>query len=240
MGRIESAIVQSHLQCKQILQAMEAELLEIPKGSLVCRTLRGKQYYHLQFRDAQGKVHNQRIEEADIEKTQKLLGRRKVLKQDISQLQRYMKITEKAFPLLHSCVTENLIAPGSAPDPDRPYLTLKGEYVRSKSELIIANELYVNQIPYEYEKPLYLKGRSYPVHPDFTIYTPQQNLTVYWEHCGLMGNEEYRAKWEHKRQAYERSKISEWNKNLIVTYEYKGNDLDLYDIRRHIALLKQL
>ena len=43
---------------------------------------------------------------------------------------------------------------GEAPD----YETDKGEIVRSKSELIIANTLAKLGIPYKYECPLFLRG----------------------------------------------------------------------------------
>ena len=46
--------------------------------------------------------------------------------------------------------------------------TDKGERVRSKSEKIIADYLYRNNILYKYEKPLYLKGYG-TVYPDFTF-----------------------------------------------------------------------
>ncbi len=46
--------------------------------------------------------------------------------------------------------------------------------------------------------------------PDFTICTPKQNKTVLWEHCGRIDNEEYRTKWNRKRQVYENNGISDW------------------------------
>ncbi len=51
---------------------------------------------------------------------------------------------------------------------DPIFYTHKGERVRSKSEVIIANLLYKYQIPYRYEFPLTIKdfGITYP---DFLI-----------------------------------------------------------------------
>ena len=50
------------------------------------------------------------------------------------------------------------------------YYTIKGERVRSKSEKIIADELYRYQIPYKYEFPLTLAthNRNIQLYPDFT------------------------------------------------------------------------
>ena len=47
-------------------------------------------------------------------------------------------------------------------------ITEKGEYVRSKSEKIIADTLTKNNINYVYELPLRLKGYG-TVKPDFTV-----------------------------------------------------------------------
>ena len=55
-------------------------------------------------------------------------------------------------------------------------LTEKGERVRSKSEKIIADFFNRRNIPYKYEKPLYLKGYG-TVYPDFTILSKRMLLT---------------------------------------------------------------
>ena len=44
----------------------------------------------------------------------------------------------------------------------------RGERVKSKSEKILADYFYRNQIPYKYEKPIYLKGYGI-IYPDFTF-----------------------------------------------------------------------
>ena len=47
------------------------------------------------------------------------------------------------------------------------FYTDKDERVRSKSEVIIANELNKAGVPYRYECPLVIHGIK--IHPDFTI-----------------------------------------------------------------------
>ena len=108
--------------------------------------------------------------------------------------------------------------------------TEKGELVRSKSEVIIANMLYENNIHYEYEKELILDG----VHklPDFTIEDAESGETWYWEHCGMMHDEKYRKKWEEKKKFYEVHGIIE-NENLIVTVE-NGNGFDSSIVKEKI------
>lgn len=78
--------------------------------------------------------------------------------------------------------------------------TLRGEMVRSKSELIIADRLHAHGIEYVYEQPLALGGQTR--FPDFTIDDAESGVTYYWEHCGLLGDPEYRARWERKRVWY--------------------------------------
>ncbi len=69
------------------------------------------------------------------------------------------------------------------------HTTLAGHKVRSKSEVIISNLLYTNQIPYRYEAALPLK--EFTAYPDFTILHPVTNKIFYWEHFGMMDNAPY-------------------------------------------------
>ena len=81
------------------------------------------------------------------------------------------------------------------------HLTDRGELVMSKSELIIADKLHNRGIDYAYEKPLnFGKGRT--CKPDFTIEDGATGLTVYWEHCGMLEDSEYRKRWDRKQKWY--------------------------------------
>ncbi len=108
------------------------------------------------------------------------------------------------------------------------YKTQCGLLVRSKSELIIANLLELNKVPFRYEAAIELDGKRY--HPDFTILNPQDNQVVYWEHFGLADNADYTVTMEHKIRTYKKHGICQWN-NLIVTYESKDCTLDVQKIR---------
>lgn len=92
------------------------------------------------------------------------------------------------------------------------YPTAKGDYVRSKSEVIIANLLYSSGLEYEYEKEL--KHAHGVMRPDFTIKTPSGN-TYYWEHLGMLGTEEYDNAWLFKKNIYD----NQFSGKLKVTYE---------------------
>jgi hypothetical protein len=78
--------------------------------------------------------------------------------------------------------------------------TNSGLAVRSKSELIIANELSHSGIAFQYEKPLMLGGSTR--YPDFTIDDDISGRTVFWEHLGLLDREDYRRSWEKKLAWY--------------------------------------
>lgn len=78
--------------------------------------------------------------------------------------------------------------------------TVKGEVVRSKSEVIIANILYSKEISYSYEKPLTLGNVT--KYPDFTIEDDESGITYYWEHCGLLTDSFYKASWDAKKIWY--------------------------------------
>lgn len=42
-----------------------------------------------------------------------------------------------------------------------------------------------------------------------------------------MDDEKYRSKWDWKKNLYAQHEISEWNHNLIVTYETKSAPLSI-------------
>ena len=69
------------------------------------------------------------------------------------------------------------------------FYTTKGERVRSKSEIIIADRLRANGIPYRYECPLKVGKKI--IHPDFTILRMSDRKILYHEHCGKMDDPNY-------------------------------------------------
>jgi ATP-dependent DNA helicase RecQ len=81
----------------------------------------------------------------------------------------------------------------------RIFETRQGELVISKSEAIIANILFDEKINYKYEEKLFYSGKKY-ILPDFTLII--NGKTYYWEHLGMIGNEEYDLKWNFKKQIY--------------------------------------
>lgn len=108
--------------------------------------------------------------------------------------------------------------------------TARGELVRSKSEVIIANALYYHHLEYVYEPVLALEGVV--KRPDFKIIDDDTGETWYWEHCGLMDDPRYKRRWEEKKAFYQKNGIKE-GKNLIVTFD-KDGALDSQKVERII------
>lgn len=96
------------------------------------------------------------------------------------------------------------------------HTTLAGHRVRSKSEVIIANLLYTNRIPYRYEAALQLNECT--VYPDFTILHPVSNKLFYWEHFGMMDKNPYCDTACNKLKTYCYNGIFP-SMQLITTYE---------------------
>jgi hypothetical protein len=101
--------------------------------------------------------------------------------------------------------------------------TLSKYYVRSKSEMNIANILSLRDIPFEYEKPLFAKDGTMYL-PDFTI--TYKGRTYYWEHIGRLDLPEYEKHWKEKEEWYHNF----FPDQLIKTYESNNQTKDIENI----------
>lgn len=104
------------------------------------------------------------------------------------------------------------------------FYTVKEERVRSKSELIIADFLQREGIPYRYEYPLHLKNFEI-VYPDFTVLNVRKRKEIYWEHLGMMDKEDYAEKAIQKIMTYQQNGYFQ-GENLILTFETRNNPLN--------------
>ena len=177
----------------------------------------------------------------------------KLLQKEISALQNYMKQTsngraiselyDSLCPARRSLITpvtltneqyaarwQNISWTGRPFAPDAPYIcTARGERVRSKSEVIIADTLFRYNIPYRYEFPITLKrinpadirrdfGSSVTLYPDFLCLNTRTRTEFYWEHFGLMDSTEYSNNAAGKLRLYTENGILA-GRNLIITME---------------------
>lgn len=108
--------------------------------------------------------------------------------------------------------------------------TARGEMVRSKSEVIIANELAHRKVEYGYEQALKINGVT--KYPDFTIEDAESGRTFYWEHCGMLHVPSYRRRWDEKLAWYKANGIlpyeegSELSGTLIITRDESNGSID--------------
>lgn len=102
--------------------------------------------------------------------------------------------------------------------------TGRGEAVRSKSEIIIADNLSFKGIEYVYEQKL-IGSDGTERYPDFTIEDAESGVTYYWEHLGMLHEKGYRERWERKLKWYRTQGILTYEKgggekgSLIITWD---------------------
>ena len=117
---------------------------------------------------------------------------------------------------------------GKTFEPDAPeYYTARGERVRSKSEVIIADTLSRLGVPYRYEYPLTLKcgGRvqtgssrsGLTVYPDFLCLNLRTRQEYIWEHFGLMDDPSYSARAIQKLHTYSENNILPGQQLILST-----------------------
>ncbi len=103
------------------------------------------------------------------------------------------------------------------------HYTSRGERVRSKSEILIADTLTELNIPYLYEKPLRLGSAI--IHPDFTILQMPARRTLFLEHFGMMDDPDYAGAAVSRIHLYIRNNIFPGDR-LIPTFETKSSPLN--------------
>ena len=118
------------------------------------------------------------------------------------------------------------------------FTTDRGEKVRSKSEVIIANALnqYSDYLDYRYEKSLWLPSHGIETHPDFTVFIKRTGRIKFWEHAGLMDNPEYSAAHVKKVACYIASGFMP-GRDLITTMETAACPLDTIMVKRMIQYI---
>lgn len=251
MEKSKNLLVARENYLQEIKQEKEKALKNAPEGSLrICNHGKRTQYY---LRNDPKDFNGTYIREKDIQLAQKLAQKdydKKVLQaveKELGAIQRYIgscptTSAEEIYESLHK-ERQKLIIPISETDEefakhwenveyqgkefysDIPeFYTAKGERVRSKSEVIIADALNRQGIPYRYEYPVYLEGMGI-VYPDFTVLNVRQRKELYLEHFGMMDDAEYAENAIQKILCYERNGIFPGD-NLILTYETRKTPIN--------------
>lgn len=244
---------------EEIREKKKISLADAPKGTMRLNTSNGRtQYFHRRDPDMRGGLY---IPQKNILFAQSLAQKdydQKVLQsieQEIKAIEKYLSSlpklgAEEIFETLHQ-ERQKLVTPIRETDEQYikrwvetpfqskeiddtvpPLFTEKGERVRSKSEMIIADILHRENIPYRYECPIWLKGLG-KVHPDFTALNIKKRKEIYWEHLGMMDSPEYAETALNRIATYEKNEIV-LGDNLIITWETKKSPLNQNSIRRII------
>jgi len=154
--------------------------------------------------------HYEELPEDIIEKIENDIAEKKSYKHDLLNYLAYLLDDYSGSKQLHQEIGLYLGVPKFKLN--KIYKTQKGDLVRSKSEVIIANMLYTAKIKYEYEEDLYYTKHDH-ILPDFTI--KEDGEVFYWEHLGMIGAEYYDKSWLEKMDVYEKY----YPDQLIRTYE---------------------
>lgn len=256
-------------ETKEMLQKIRWFKEDMPKGSLVIVKQDGIPYYKWQYRDENLTCVRKYISKKEMDKIKSLAQKgfyekvEPILQKNLKLLEKFdtsysydhgMQIYESLtqdrqsliIPLEENCVQriqnwqkEEYQQCNKYPETLR-YETNAGEFVRSKSEVIIADLLYAqaDRLLYKYERPLTLKhnGRDVLIYPDFTILNTQTGKITYWEHAGLMSKAEYASDFVWKNNLY-------YSNNLLpgidvqFTFETEEHPLEMRLIKNIISNL---
>ncbi|WP_445457722.1 ATP-dependent DNA helicase [Flavobacterium sp. HNIBRBA15423] len=113
----------------------------------------------------------------------------------------------------------------------------EGLLVRSKSEVIISNELEYRELPFEYEREFIGKNGQKRI-PDFTFIDAAGDIIIL-EHLGMLSVPSYKADWEKKKKFYEENGYR-INENLFITTESEKGGIDSKEIERVIDEIQKL
>lgn len=146
-------------------------------------------------------------------------------------------------------VQQEALAKGTALHPEHlVHKNMKGEIIRSKSEIIVNNVYETLKIPYSYEERVYWPQNAPPEAweikrrlnipdyyvPDYTCKLPD-GTKKYHEHLGLMDKDWYMENWMKKMILYYWAGIIP-GKNLIITADDCNGGIDqqaIMDLLQH-------
>ena len=244
---IYERMLQKRKEIEDKLQSIERKQQKLPDGKLICSRM--GQYYKWERSDGKKKTY---IPKKDRQLAEKLAAKKYLtaLRNDLNHekyaMDLYLRRHSNYKPEVEKLLTgspevEKLLSPYFSPlskeldewmktsyetNPKNPeHLMQKigpNEFVRSKSEAMIAKVLKQNNIPYRYEAKLQLGMAE--IYPDFTIRHPKTGKYFYWEHFGLLDNPDYVKNMHLKLQTFTSHDIMP-GINLITTFENQENPL---------------
>ncbi|MEI6132501.1 MAG: hypothetical protein WCQ41_06740 [Bacillota bacterium] len=242
---------------------LKTEQQKMPDGNLVRKLMNGVVRYYHSVKYGDGKERSQKyLSQKDKELIDKL-RRKQFVKESLkcleSKIEVFKHVMSKYKPYFPSDIIENTKLEDDLPttallSKNRAlndwskqkyekcsfhsdgllHFAQNGLKVRSKSEVIIANALVANNIPFRYEEKLTVGGRIF--YPDFTILRPKDCKIIYWEHFGLINDIDYQIRNEHKLGEFKRIGLLPW-RNYIATFDDESGSIDAQTINGIIRAL---
>lgn len=221
MDKLQNEARKELKKLEDILCKIEEFQKNAPRGCLKYQNKGKKTYFYHQYWDEDSKSWERKY----IKKENSLLPKELALKQYYSAIGGVLNRNVSALKnLIQQYHPENL-----------RFETEQGEFVRSKSEVIIANILYQHSkdILYRYEKPLevLVDRKVKTIYPDFAILNVHTGKIWYWEHAGRMDDPTYANEFVKKTNAYVANGFLP-GKDVVFTYETMANPLEIFTIRR--------
>lgn len=259
--QLENKIRENEQMQKKISLLLE----EAPEGSVTCQIRNGKLYYYHQIKNpntgewkkiyikkTNQELAKQLVEKEYLEKAKAVLDEQerilrifqenyneKALEQYYESLPKERKqlvepLTDSVSRKMKEWLEETYEVYDAYPE-NKKYETDRGEMVRSKSEVIIANLLYQHKqmIDYKYERPLKLYTKDKKeilIHPDFTIINKETGKIYYYEHAGKMDEPYYANEFVKKINTYIENDLLP-GRDVIVTYETLAMPLNIKTVK---------
>lgn len=226
----------------KVIEEKKEALCNAPEGCLRISMHGGTPQYYFRHKggDFNGKYlskPNESLVKSLAQKSydKKILGmleKEKALLEEL--LKRYQNMNPEDVILYYAAARRKLINPVTLPIeeyfikwkpknfPPNPYKekpafkSASGVFVRSKSEVLIADALLNHRIPFLYEFPI--KLGDHRIYPDFVCLNPKTHEKIIWEHFGMLDDEEYANKFCTKMNDYYNSDFFPKNR-LIFTLE---------------------
>ena len=233
---------------EETIKNIEKRLKSLPAGWINIRYQNGKAfYYHAKY-----KSKDRFLTKADAVLIKQLLQKRylkevlKIAKNELAALSKMLSLYPEDLPEelyeklpeeLRTGVEPVILGDGqdvlewmSEPYVGKPfkedapvYMTIRGERVRSKSEVMIADRMFFRGVPYKYECPIMIEGQV--IHPDFSMKRRSDNKIIYHEHCGKMSDPEYVNDLVERINLYNQAGIMQGDR-LTFSFETADKPLD--------------
>ena len=249
MANVYVTMKKRHESLLKMISEIEQKLDHMPEGYIYLKNLNRKSYFYMRS----GKAEQKYLSSKDEALTRQLV-QKDYLKKSLRSAKKEAEALENAIGIYPQPFVEGVfdrlpeakkkyaepLFPGAdeiarkwlaqlyVPKPigkDTPvYLTIKGERVRSKSEVIIADRLWANGIPYKYECPILVRDEI--IHPDFTILRLSDLKILYHEHLGKLDDPQYTERNNIRINSYNEEGIILGDR-LFLSFETSKTPLDV-------------